>query len=1654
MKTKLALILVFSIILFSSGIMVSANDDPFAGKTNLNVVYLGGSITAGAGATATENKTALQNNWVSQVGDYLNSKFTDKTIIHHNVGLGGTGSNMGLLRLQKDVISKNPDMVFIEFAVNDGGSEASKRYMESIVLSLQQLDPIPYIVYVYTTRSSLNVDSSYHKAVADFYGIPAIDLQSIILNEQGENASAFAATLLNADGVHPNNTGYAYYAQKIIAAMETGSYYARPAVRSDKLVSASAPFIGKFNDASSATYSGGWTVSGAKLTASAAGETIKYNFTGSVISVRDYILGSGGKYTITIDGTVVCTRDTFYANVNQPALGYVNFDLASGKHTLVITVLSDKNGGSSGTDVSIENFITRDFELQPNVVNAGIFSDYVNSQAPEIESTIEKTTNNNVTIHRLRFYSRQTDETNRNIVYTIVAYPSAPGTYPGLMVLHGGTQTAQSVYNRVVEAASMGYIAIAPELPGIASPTNAVNSSGAWRNEAYEARHLVNSTNPTDSVIYDAVIAALEGLHLLQSNNAVIDAATGTRLSGVSVDPNNIGITGISWGGYMSTMVAGILSTQVKAVFSNYGSGFYDTSSYWTAKLNALSSDAKACWLENFDAGRRAKNITADYFIAAAADDAFFHPPAVMATINEIPAPTNMVFSPNTNHTIGVPGGTGTGMGDPNGCSMEDFYFGKLLKGEGVKMPEVKIQSKSVVQNTGYSVRFNIDADESYIPGSVKLMYSSNSVAWPQREWKELDSSCITADGSDYVATIPLSLLESSIDFYILASDSRPVSVSSMIYTVSSQEAEDAATEKYLTPVTIDKQAEYPSSYYDTTIGNTWASMWTADGKDFGDLDVLKVGTDNGIVSFAPNEWMNYSVTVDQTAKYRLYLTQGTTKEHKFNVKVNDGLPKAGNAEGYVYAAVNKSFAATGAYDSYRKDFICNVNLRAGENIIRIENVSTSGESIAVDSLSLEKVINTGDEEEIIYEAADYNPGGQDVGYYDTAPTTTIYFQNGDNVDMALENNTVRALAVFGGEWFKYDIIVQKAARYKLIINAGNPSPYKVGVSVNDRAVRVLSFPATGEGTSAYQIRPDTYVCDIYLNRGKNTLKLSNSDSGGISITQFKLKNAMPQITGDEVSRIEAEHYNAGGEGVSYHDTSAGIAFSWCVDRGDDVEAGLDNAGTGLMVSFAESEWLKYDVNVLSAGEYNMKINAALGETRTPVMQIFVDDKAASSSAIEQTADWKDYKDFDGGNLKLTYGKHTIKLLMQGSINYDYFTLERVGDLPIILEAESPTACEPVMNAGTALKAYTFSNASGGYAVGFNTNCWISFNTNIPADGKYRLTATGFAAMEGKLKIIIDSVEKATGDLPNTGSWSSNDITDTVLSEIDIAKGNHNIKFAMTSGAWTLDCVKIEKIGERSPIYNINMQAEAFDLPGGEGVGFHDNSPNGTDATWYNQAYSPVEVGGANGGLVVGFDIGEWLKYDISTTQAGDYNLQICLGGPNNMYFEVDINGLKTEYTTENTGTDWSNATYKTVNLSDVYLNKGSNTIIFKNKGSQTNGYSSFNFDYFTLSCPKIGLYLGEVSDSTAISAFTEGHIIANAELNGLYAGKNVILAVAVYKNGILENIYIDEKSDEADTVLTKAFDVTNDGTSVYKMKLFLWNDLSSAAPYMKELVY
>ncbi len=434
---------------------------------------------------------------------------------------------------------------------------------------------------------------------------------------------------------------------------------------------------------------------------------------------------------------------------------------------------------------------------------------------PVEETTIIK--NNGETMHQIRGGRQVRD----GVVLEFVTFKSAPvfldGAYhddtevfciiaipqnaqpdhelPGILLLHGGGGSAQvgGIYYRTLAWAKAGYVAVSCDLPGIAGDKGTI-SSGTWRSVSYNELTPLRFTvtpEPKASWIYTAEATALKAFALLKTQP--------------EVNPKKLGIVGESWGGYSTTMLCGLLGDRVEAGFSVWGSGFYDEDSDFQKYIAPDSPvsrflqdpDGAEIWLTNLDAGRRADNIKAHFYIAAAANDGWFMPPAVTKTYQAITSAKskNLQFSPNTSHQARTPGGSQNADGShiPGKRSflqMEEAFFDYYLKGEGKPLPSITIEGEPASRlNGSIQIEFTVDAASDLKLQEPELYYSTPTTKWPQRKWIKLDETAqpLGGDGlkSRYELTLPKDIAKQDVDWFILISDVEEDRVPTTVSTVT-----------------------------------------------------------------------------------------------------------------------------------------------------------------------------------------------------------------------------------------------------------------------------------------------------------------------------------------------------------------------------------------------------------------------------------------------------------------------------------------------------------------------------------------------------------------------------------------------------------------------------------------------------------------------------------------------------------------------------------------------------------------------------------------------------------------------------------------------------------------------------------------------------
>ncbi|HEY6227441.1 MAG TPA: acetylxylan esterase [Verrucomicrobiae bacterium] len=168
-------------------------------------------------------------------------------------------------------------------------------------------------------------------------------------------------------------------------------------------------------------------------------------------------------------------------------------------------------------------------------------------------------------------------------IFAYVGRPEGKGPFPGVVLVHGGEGKAFSQWAE--RWAKRGYVSIAMDTAG-AGPNGRLSDGGPDQSDTNKFRNFTKSEIP-DMWTYHAVAAAIRGHSLL--------------LSLPEVDRNRTALTGISWGGYLTCIIAGV-DHRFKAAVPVYGCGFLGENSYWKPGVLAqMNPDARALWLKTFD---------------------------------------------------------------------------------------------------------------------------------------------------------------------------------------------------------------------------------------------------------------------------------------------------------------------------------------------------------------------------------------------------------------------------------------------------------------------------------------------------------------------------------------------------------------------------------------------------------------------------------------------------------------------------------------------------------------------------------------------------------------------------------------------------------------------------------------------------------------------------------------------------------------------------------------------------------------------------------------------------------------------------------------------------------------------------------------------
>ncbi|MFN7682860.1 MAG: alpha/beta hydrolase family protein [Planctomyces sp.] len=319
-------------------------------------------------------------------------------------------------------------------------------------------------------------------------------------------------------------------------------------------------------------------------------------------------------------------------------------------------------------------------------------------------------------------------------IFAWYAQPSGTGPFPGVVLVHGGG--GKAFRDWALHWANRGYAALAMDLAGH-GPDGRLPDGGPDQSDETKFRPFADS-EAREMWSYHAVATVIRGHSLLAAQP--------------DVDANRIGITGISWGGYL-TCLAASLDDRLKVAVPVYGCGFLADNSVWTQpRFNPMTPDLRQRWVRNFDPSSYLAQVRCPILFLNGTNDFAYPMDSYRKCCRLVPEDLRTVsIIPRLPH------------GHIWTFPEVDAFIDSCLK-NGQKLARIG-PAQQAATDVSATVQATTDIREAL------LHYTEDDGPWQNREWKSLTAAI--SDGM-VSATVP----ENARAWYLAVKDARGITVS------------------------------------------------------------------------------------------------------------------------------------------------------------------------------------------------------------------------------------------------------------------------------------------------------------------------------------------------------------------------------------------------------------------------------------------------------------------------------------------------------------------------------------------------------------------------------------------------------------------------------------------------------------------------------------------------------------------------------------------------------------------------------------------------------------------------------------------------------------------------------------------------------------
>lgn len=308
------------------------------------------------------------------------------------------------------------------------------------------------------------------------------------------------------------------------------------------------------------------------------------------------------------------------------------------------------------------------------------------------------------------------------------------GKLPAMVLVHGGGGKAFREWAELW--AARGYAAIAMDLAGVGPDGKRLADGGPGQTDQQKFYDIAGGVK--DAWTYHAIANVVRAGSLLASLD--------------EVDPERVGVTGISWGGYLTCIAAGV-DQRFKAAVPVYGCGFLHDNSVWLPQFEKLGQHRQT-WIDNFDPSRHLPRASMPILWVNGTNDFAYPLDSYQKSYRAAPGERTLCVTVRMPH------------GHPAGWAPKEiglFVDSVLRDGAPLaRLGQPQRQARQVTCKVESDVRL----------AKAELHFTSDKGAWTMRNWQT--RSAQLNDGA-IAATLPA---EKDITYFLTVTDERGAVVS------------------------------------------------------------------------------------------------------------------------------------------------------------------------------------------------------------------------------------------------------------------------------------------------------------------------------------------------------------------------------------------------------------------------------------------------------------------------------------------------------------------------------------------------------------------------------------------------------------------------------------------------------------------------------------------------------------------------------------------------------------------------------------------------------------------------------------------------------------------------------------------------------------